>query len=313
MTNGRTSHIDPRRVLTTQTRRLPLQGQQLPGGAQLYHLPSWGKLGHAGRVAQIRKLITSYGRDPRIRNLALSIVKQSGVQPRDYDGQAAAILAWVQNPANVFYANEAHEQLQSPMYTLRVKTGDCDDLVILLGSLYDSIRLSNRLVLSGRNRQGKMVRWMEGRGRPPRGVQFSHIYMSVGTPPFRPTKWHYTEPTAQKPLGWDVVQADAAGVLNTHPELAGYGAFSPPILTPQGQVVSLPYGASEADEESAASLQQATEAASTPPVVVDKASRELALVGFVKGLDWKGIAAATLPAVLSSIFLARYFKGRPGR
>jgi len=310
MEYGRTSNIDPRAVLATKTRRLRLQGRQLPGGSELYHLPDWGKLGHAGRVGQIRKLITAYSRDPRVRNLAISILRQAGTKPRDYKGQAAALLRWVQDPANVFYVNEPNEQLQSPLATVEMKSGDCDDLAILLASMLGAIRLSNRLVLSGRGPGGKMVRWIEGRGKPSRRVKYSHIYLCVGTPPFRPTQWFFMETTAIKPLGWDVVQADAAGQLNTHPELAGYGAldFTPAILSPEGQVVAAGYGASEAAEEAAASVQQAQEATVTPAAVVAAETEKANLSTFFTSLDWKGIAAAALPAIISGIFLAAYHR-----
>ena len=97
------------------------EGPPVAGGAKVYHLPNWGKMGDKGRVAYINKLIKSYGRDPRLRQVALDIVRKAGVPPRDYKGQAAALLHWVNN--EIYYVNEPGEQLQSVWYTLRTKPG----------------------------------------------------------------------------------------------------------------------------------------------------------------------------------------------
>ena len=257
----------------------------LPTGEDVYHLPAWGKVGDVGRLKIIRKLIKGYGRDPRIRTMATGITQAAGVQARDYEGQAAAILKWAR--ATVPYVNEPGELLQSPFYSLgmdrsgqkvRPASADCDDFVLLIGSLLESIRLETRLVLSGGLPGGRKVRYVEGQGRPQRGVQWSHIYLMVGTPAFRPTKWTYMEPTLNVPMGWEVVANGQRGVL---PELAGaYGASA--------------WGAEEA---------QAAE-----EVQAEKAQRMMMASDFVRGLPWTEIVAGTLPMVLSAIMLDRYFK-----
>jgi hypothetical protein len=65
------------------------------------------------------------GRDPRIAKLALKVIRQSGAKPREYEKQAAALLKWVQDPKNCYYINEPGERLQDPIYTIKVKHGDC--------------------------------------------------------------------------------------------------------------------------------------------------------------------------------------------
>lgn len=178
---------------------------------QVFRVGGWETMGDARRVAFIRRIVTDCGRDPRIRELAVDIVRNAGAQPRDYKGQAAALLRWVQE--NIYYVNEPDEQLQDPMYTLRVKHGDCDDEAILLCALAQSIRLPNALVISGTDRQGRMVRWIEGeRIAPRRDVRWAHIYVALGWPPFQPQQWAFAEPTAKVPFGWDVVQARAGTV-----------------------------------------------------------------------------------------------------
>lgn len=102
-------------------------------GAQTFHLPDWDNLSHPERLNLMRQISMSRGRDPRIVNKALSIIRKAGVKPREYEKQAAALLAWVQNPKNIYYINEAGERLQDPIYTLKVKYADCfakDTLVL---------------------------------------------------------------------------------------------------------------------------------------------------------------------------------------
>jgi hypothetical protein len=66
-------------------------------------------------------------------------------------------------------------------------------------------------VISGVNQKGEKVRWIEGVGPVPAGVQWSHIYVCVGWPPFNPAAWEFAEPTLPVPLGWDVVSAPKDG------------------------------------------------------------------------------------------------------
>lgn len=178
------------------------------GSARVYHLPDWHSLSHPQRLVVMRQIATMRGRDPRIAKLALSIIRKSGAQPRDYDKQAAALLKWVQSPKNCYYINEPGERLQDPIYTIKVKHGDCDDMVLLLCCLFESINLPWKQVLSGRSKDGQKLRYIEGQPIPD-AESWAHVYCMVGTPPFNPNRWWYCEPTVQGvPLGWDVIDGD---------------------------------------------------------------------------------------------------------
>jgi len=185
-----------------------------------YHIEGWGAMGDQKRLKVIRQVALRRGRDPRIATLAIQIIREAGVAPRDYKGQAAALLKWVQDPKNCYYINEPGERLQDPIYTLKVKYGDCDDMALLLCSMFEAIKLEWKLVISGRSRvTGQKVRHVEDGYMPPQ-VQWSHIYCAVGTPPFKPTKWYYCEPTLNGvPLGWDVVSGSSSAL----PEMGGTG------------------------------------------------------------------------------------------
>lgn len=202
------------------------QRVDLDAGAKVYHLPAWKSMNDPARLATLRQIALPAGRDPRIATLAVQIMRESGVQPREHRKAAAALLRWVQD--RIFYVNEPGERLQDPTYTLRVGYGDCDDMAILLAALFESIRLPWRFVISGR-RAGRIVRWVEG--SPYTHADWSHIYLAVGNRPFTPTQWIFCEPTLKKPLGWDVVRASKNGSVPL-PELAGTDAALPDATKP---------------------------------------------------------------------------------
>lgn len=220
-------------------------------GAKVHHLPDWGGYDDPQKMAVIRKISEMRGRDPRIVQKAVSIIKKAKVKPRQYDKQAAALLKWVQTPKNIYYVNEAGERLQDPIYTLNHGHGDCDDQILLLCSFFESIRLPWKLVISGRRKTtGQKVRYIEGMPYP-RDCTWTHIYCMVGTPPFRPTKWYFCECTVEGvPLGWDVVSGDhrylpemssgggPARLMRAKPAPIGYKPKRPP----RGKAVPPAYG-----------------------------------------------------------------------
>lgn len=234
-------------------------------GGRVYGIRGWSGWSHQKRAAKIRDLAEAYGRDPRMRWFVVHhVLKPAGVVDfRDYPRTAQALLSWVQpgGPGGLYYTNESDEQLQSPWWTLKVKTGDCDDYAILLGAMAHSVRLPWRIVLAGQSRKG-VERWNEefrpnGKPYQPRipgnGWSPSHIYVDLGWPPFtegkkdplgRPlTTWVAAEPTMRLPLGLDPVrrmqQRAALAKLTGQaqqamlPELAGMGPWfggTPPAV-----------------------------------------------------------------------------------
>ena len=179
------------------------------GATKVHHLPDWSGYDDPKKLEVIRYIAQQRGRDPRIAKLAVDIIRKAGVKPRDYRGQAAALLKWVQDPKNVYYVNEPGERLQDPIYTIRNGFGDCDDQVMVLCALFESVRLPWRLVISGRhNDTKKKVRFIEG-DTYPANVSWAHIYCIVGDHSFQPRKWYFCEATVNGvPLGWDVIAGD---------------------------------------------------------------------------------------------------------
>ena len=183
---------------------------------KVWHLPNWKKGDDKSRIAVLREIAMRGGRDPRIATLCVNIFKSQKVVPRDYKRQAQALLKWVQN--NIYYINEPSERLQDPTYSLKVGYGDCDDMAILLGSMFEACRLEWRYVLSGKVK-GKSTRWIEGTPLP-KGGKWAHIYLMVGYPPFQPKKWFFAEPTLRNVnLGWDIIGSQKRGERNVLPEM----------------------------------------------------------------------------------------------
>lgn len=179
------------------------------GGTKVHHLPDWSGYDDPKKLEVIRYIAQQRGRDPRIAKLAVDIIRKAGVKPRDYRGQAAALLKWVQDPKHVYYVNEPGERLQDPIYTIRNGFGDCDDQVMVLCAFFESVRLPWRLVISGRHNETKQkVRFIEGDAYPA-NVTWAHIYCIVGDHSFQPRKWYFCEATVNGvPLGWDVIAGD---------------------------------------------------------------------------------------------------------
>lgn len=165
-------------------------------------LTSWNYTTQAQRMRVLRHISTVAGRNPKLATFVVDILRKNQIQPRDYIGQARTLFEWVQN--NIYYVNEPAERLQDPLYTLRVGYGDCDDMVLLLNAMFESINLKWKMVLVGKHKSGVFKRWIEG-SREDRSVPYQHIYCMVGNNPYKPTRWYFCEPTMKVPFGWDVV------------------------------------------------------------------------------------------------------------
>jgi transglutaminase-like putative cysteine protease len=198
-------------TLNTPARRLDLDNPKV------YDLPAFDGYQDPKKLDVLARLAEQSGRDPALATLAVQIFRSYGVQPRDYKGQAAALLRWVQT--NIYYVNEPDERLQEPKYTLRVRYGDCDDMAILLYALARSVRLPAQFVISGVDKQGRKRRYHQIDKHFPPNVRWGHIYIAIGDQPYGEPTWWYAEPTLKNvPLGWDVVGANS----NALPELRSY-------------------------------------------------------------------------------------------
>lgn len=140
----------------------------------------------ADKMRAIRSMIADGAADPRIGELASSIVNNVG--PRDDKAEAAALLAWVQE--NVRYTEEGTETFRSAAYTAEHGYADCDDMTILLGALLESIGIPTKVVVISK-RVGLF------RHEP------LHVFLRSGHPHRAPREWIPLEPTLPVSFGWD--------------------------------------------------------------------------------------------------------------
>src|SRR6056297_1512306 len=109
-----------------------------------------------------------YGmRSPRIRALAINIVREANVREKDYYGELEAIHKWVQR--NIRYMRDPvnQETLSYPEeLAFNTRAGDCDDMTILEIALLGSIGIKAWPVVIGM-RQGVP----------------SHVYLQAQVPP----------------------------------------------------------------------------------------------------------------------------------
>ncbi|MDZ7361174.1 MAG: transglutaminase family protein [candidate division KSB1 bacterium] len=147
------------------------------------HIPK-GYAGTLATVQYISDLIKQGAKDFCVRQMAIGILRQYRVSPKDYLGEICALFDWVKN--NIRYTKDTYrvELLHSARRMLELRAGDCDDMTILLAAMLESVGHPVRLVIVGRNLRRKN--------------QFSHIYLET----LYRDRWIALDPTMNKPAGW---------------------------------------------------------------------------------------------------------------
>lgn len=96
-----------------------------------------------------------------IRRQALTIVQ--GVPSRDQQGEINAVLQWVKS--NIAFRGEWAETVQTPLVTLQLRAGDCDDQSTLMAALLGSL--------------GYKTRFKTVAADPSAPYAFSHVYIEI--------------------------------------------------------------------------------------------------------------------------------------
>lgn len=139
-----------------------------------------GQAGVFETAGLMRQLINSYKTDIAIRTAAANAIF---LQPEKDDyAEVEAIFNWVRD--HVRYVRDVNgvETITTPDRTLELMYGDCDDQVILLGAMLESVGYPTRLVISGYS--------------DPR--IFEHVYLQV----MAHNQWIDLDPTEQIPMGF---------------------------------------------------------------------------------------------------------------
>jgi transglutaminase-like putative cysteine protease len=92
----------------------------------------------------LKSMIIDGSHDPAVLDKAAELVK--GLGQLNYPAQAQALWLYVRN--TIFYLSDPYHEdhFQTPAVTMQRGAGDCDDQVILLGSLLRSVGFQVRLV-----------------------------------------------------------------------------------------------------------------------------------------------------------------------
>lgn len=95
----------------------------------------------------MRRFVEQYKTAPQIRELALRLTQH--LPQKDFRGEALALFNYVQN--HIRYVKDIHdvETVQTPLKTLELSAGDCDDKATLLAALLESIGHETRFHAMG--------------------------------------------------------------------------------------------------------------------------------------------------------------------
>lgn len=145
---------------------------------QVKQIP-YGNAGIRISVSHIISIIQQYRKNTDIRTFALRLIHEC--PPKDYLCEARTIFGWMQQ--NIRFTRDVHhvETLMTPDITLYERAGDCDDQVILLNSLLQSIGIPTRLVLVASRRDAPK--------------EFNHILTEAYLPVNGKSKWVAMETT----------------------------------------------------------------------------------------------------------------------
>lgn len=122
-------------------------------------------------VNHLQGFVDIFGRDMEVRAVAESLLRST--RDNDLDDHAGVLLAWVRDHVRYLPDPDGAEMVVSPLLLLRrIRTeghayGDCDDHVVLLGSLLQSVGIVSRV-------HAVKIR--------PGDPWYNHVILSVGLP-----------------------------------------------------------------------------------------------------------------------------------
>jgi hypothetical protein len=140
-------------------------GSVAPSHVRRYRLQD-GDAGVARTVKLMRGFVNGSegATHPLVRQTAVNIVR--GIDSNNKQGQIAAVLDWVKQ--NIDFRGEYKETLQTPVVTLQLGAGDCDDHSQLIAALLKSLGFRTRFCTVAADSED------------PR--QFTHVYAEVQDP-----------------------------------------------------------------------------------------------------------------------------------
>ena len=104
----------------------------------------------------MRRFVREYKKTLPVRQLALSLIRDLPGH-KNWVGQIKRLHSYVQRRIQYVRDVNGVETLQTPLVTMKIKQGDCDDQSILLAALLESIGHPTRFVAIKQNFFGPYV------------------------------------------------------------------------------------------------------------------------------------------------------------
>jgi predicted transglutaminase-like cysteine proteinase len=167
------------------------------------------------RLAGVMEQMNRSVRDPYIRYTAGQLVSKRCRTPniangdggwcypeRAYWQEVKAVYSFIR--ANVRYVRDIDgiDTFQTARRTLEMRSGDCDDYAITLGALLMAVGFPVRT---------KTIQTKGSR-------DFNHIYLQVGLPPTKPTRWKTLDASTPNPAGWEAPRSMIAKARLDYPK-----------------------------------------------------------------------------------------------
>ena len=129
----------------------------------------------------MKAIINQSKKNPILREYTTSLVQS--LRNKDWFGEINTVFNWVRN--NIRYVQDINdiETLQIPVATIRLGHGDCDDMVMLMCAMLETIGYRTRSVAIGFDPDN-----------------YDHVYLEVFIPDTG--KWVAADPTEKNALGW---------------------------------------------------------------------------------------------------------------
>ena len=139
-----------------------------------------GMRGIEQTLATMRQLVNQYRTNLDIRQTATATIFLT--PEKNQLAEAQALFDLVQTGIRYTRDINGVETLSTPIMTLQGRLGDCDDQVVLLATLLESVGYPTRFIVAGYNYPG----------------QFDHVYLQA----WLDDQWINMDPTEQHPMGW---------------------------------------------------------------------------------------------------------------
>lgn len=144
-------------------------------------MPELITVGLIARLDEIRERIRKGASSLYISGLAAGIRQSSKI--RDEEEEVRAYFEWVQR--NVVWEDDVSDHLMEPKEIVERGVAECENQVVLLGSLLRSRRYPLIFKISATNDPEEM----------------SHIHLLVGLPRSKPMRWIAIDTTISDPMG----------------------------------------------------------------------------------------------------------------